>query len=128
PHGSLDTTCATNGKLVTGIGKGTRHSSLVVILDDGRIHVTGFRADGSEAAWEYDANGNNGFDRMAAFVGTVRPASVTTALPTGIGATPQPGTLAYYARTPFVGPMLPESQALALSSVPTTNEGDTYNF
>ncbi len=63
-NGSLDTTFGSGGKLLTGIGRAPTFGCVAVILEDGRIHVTGL-LDGVAKAMECDANGKNGFDRLA---------------------------------------------------------------
>jgi RHS repeat-associated protein/uncharacterized delta-60 repeat protein len=98
--GSLDTTFGSGGKLLTGIGRAPTFGCVAVILEDGRIHVTGW-VNGAARAMEYDANGKNGFDRLANKPALLQPLSV----PLQFHAHKQPGTLEYYAHTEFVGPV-----------------------
>src|SRR6266545_3350481 len=73
--GWLDSSFGDSGKLVTNLGRAPTYGVVGIVLDDGRIHITGWDGDKS-VAMEYDPDGGNGHDRLAALVGSPRPSQL----------------------------------------------------
>jgi RHS repeat-associated protein/uncharacterized delta-60 repeat protein len=132
-NGTLDSTFGASGKLLTGLGRAPTFGCVTLVLNDGRIHVTGW-ANGAAKAFEYDANGRNGFDRLqnppqplhAASIHIATPSdtawSSASARPLTVQNVPRPGTLAYLsAHARFMGPMpLPAAPLHVTGLNPTT--------
>ncbi len=125
PDGTLDSTFADNGHLLTGVGRNPGFGIVTSVLTDGRIHVTGDALDGSGTrGYEYDANGRNAVDRLAKVTGTIEPAAFSG---TPLIGPPAPGTSAY---VQMMGPFQSVTSGAGLTPQdnPSVDEGSPYTL
>ncbi len=117
-NGALDATFADNGKLLSGLGRAPTYGGVSTVLIDGRIHMTGW--DGTTSrGMAFDADGKNGFDRLANFHPPLRTQDLHT-----VPMLPARGSMEWYGRTmPFSGPVeSPTSGPL----YPQSNEASVF--
>ncbi|HEX8520714.1 MAG TPA: hypothetical protein VF669_00575 [Tepidisphaeraceae bacterium] len=125
-NGSTDTTFANGGKLLSGLGRALTYGGVATVLKDGRIHITGFDGEKS-VAMEYDANGHNGFDRMANLPSRQTPMQAQ-ALAVADGAGPVASSFSLLAASPFFGPVYVPPATMHAQSDPQVDEGSSYQF
>ncbi|HEX8521493.1 MAG TPA: fibronectin type III domain-containing protein, partial [Tepidisphaeraceae bacterium] len=123
PDGTLDSSFATNGKLLSGLGRAPTYGGVTTVLKDGRIHITGY--DGAQSrALEYDANGKNPFDRLANL-----PPKPTALQAQSLTRSSSPTTFARLAGSPFVGPIpLFDIQPLTAQEIHPVDQGAPYRL
>jgi uncharacterized delta-60 repeat protein len=121
-NGSYDTSFADNGKLLTGLGRAPTYGGVAIVLKDGRIHITGWDGNTSKAM-EYNADGKEGFDRLAN-LNTLHTQDLDSrARPTA----PARGTLGWFAaRSPILAPDAGLSHAPMHAEDIGLVVGDTY--